>query len=96
METVIIILAIIGLLKVISLFILCIIKLYHKVISKDFTDITKCYTIDIVNEFNLIPNIKFIYTSRLDCFEIIVSFLNIEYYSCYSIRTFKINKTSKK
>lgn len=95
METVIIILAIIGLLKVISLFILCIIKLYNKLISTSFDSIEKTYTIDTVNEFSLIPSIKFIYTSELKCFEIIVSFLNIEYYSCYSL-TYLIDKTSKK
>lgn len=95
MKILIIILAIIGLLKVISLFILCIIKLYNKILSTSFDSIEKTYAINTVNEFNLTPSIKLSFTKELKFFEIIVSFLNIEYYSCYSL-LYITDKPSKK
>ena len=84
MQTVIIILAIIGLLKLVSLFILCVLELYFKIVKRDFIEIEKSYAIyhkEIV--FYIIPTIGFYKSGKF--FEIKVDFLGFEYYAAYSL-----------
>lgn len=85
MKTVLIILSIIGLLKLVSLFILCIIEIYHRIIKVDINGINKNYGIYRDNYWYIIPTIK-VYKHD-EYFEFVIEWLC---FVCYS--SYKINK----
>jgi hypothetical protein len=58
MKILLIILSIIGLLKLVSLFILCIIEVYNKIKGTDFIELEKVSGIYKSNELFIIPSIK--------------------------------------
>ena len=80
---ILIILSIIGLLKLVSLFILFVIKIYYCIIKKNINGITKSYGIHKDNTWYIIPTISFSKTGKY--FEIIVEWLCFQGYSCYNI-----------
>lgn len=83
MKILLIILLIIGLLKLVSLFILCVIEIYYRSIKKDINGITKEYGIYKADSWYIIPTISFCESSKY--FEIIAEWLCFQYYSCYNI-----------
>ena len=83
MKILIIILSIIGLLKLVSLFILCVIEIYYFVIKKDINGIDKSYGIYKDDSWYIIPTIRVSKCNQY--FEIIVEWLYFQYYSCYKI-----------
>lgn len=83
MKILIIILSIIGLLKLVSLFILCIIETYYSIIKKYINGITKQYGIYKDDSWYIIPTIR---VSKFgEYFEIMVEWLCFQYYSSYKI-----------
>ena len=70
-------------LKLVSLFILCVIEIYYRIIKKDINGITKQCCIYKDNNWYIIPTIKISKCNQY--FEIIVEFLCFQYYSCYNI-----------
>lgn len=83
MKIVLIILSIIGLLKVVSLFILCIIEIYYRIIKKDINGIDKSYGIYKDDSWYIIPTIRISKCNQY--FEIMVEFLCFQYYASYNI-----------
>ena len=83
MKILLIILSIIGLLKLVSLFILCVIEIYHRIIKIDINGVTKQYGIYKDDSWYIIPTIRISKTNKY--FEIIVEWLCFQYYSCYNI-----------
>ena len=83
MKILLIIFAIIGLLKLVSLFILCIIEIYYCIIKVDINSITKKYGMYKDDSWYIIPTIRFCKCNKY--FEIIVEWLCFQYYSCYNI-----------
>ena len=83
MKILIIILSIIGLLKLVSLFILCVIEIYYRIIKKDINGIDKSYGIYKDDSWYIIPTIRISKASKY--FEIIVEWLCFQYYSSYNI-----------
>ena len=83
MKILLIILSIIGLLKLVSLFILCIIEIYNHIIKKDINGITKQYGIYKDDIWYIIPTIKISKCGQY--FEIMVDWLCFQYYSSYKI-----------
>jgi hypothetical protein len=83
MKILIIILSIIGLLKLVSLFILCGIELYYKIKVVEINGIEKGYGIYIDDSWYIIPTIRISKTGKY--FEIMIEFLCFQYYSCYNI-----------
>lgn len=83
MKILIIILSIIGLLKLVSLFILCIIEIYYHIIKVDINGIIKECGIYTDATWYIIPTIKVSKAGKY--FEIIVEWLCFQYYSCYNI-----------
>ena len=79
-----IILSIIGLLKLVSLFILCYITIVMKQNNKEINDIIKYYGIYKDDSWYIIPTIRFSKTGGI--FEVMIEFLCIQYYSSYKIR----------
>lgn len=83
MKILIIILSIIGLLKLVSLFILCVIEIYYRIINTYIDGITKQYGIYKDDSWYIIPTIRI---SKCDkYFEIMVQWLCFQYYSSYKI-----------
>jgi len=83
MKVLLIILSIIGLLKIVSLLILCIIEIYYRTIKKHINGITKEYGIYKDDILYIIPTIRISKTGRY--LEIMVEWLYFQYYSCYNI-----------
>lgn len=83
MKILLIILAIIGLLKVVSLFILCIIELYFKIIDSNINGMKKSYGIYSDDQWYFIPTISVSKSNQY--FEIMVYFLCFQYYSSYYV-----------
>ena len=85
MKILLIILSIIGLLKLVSLFILICIEFVCKITKKDFLEIEKTYSIYNYNDFiNLFPTISFAICGGY--FEIWFQWFNIRYYAAYKIK----------
>lgn len=83
MKIVLIILSIVGLLKLVSLFILCVIEIYYRIIKEDISSIKKSYGIYKVDSWYIIPTIG---VSKCNQYlEIMVEFLCFQYYSSYKI-----------
>ena len=78
-----IILSIIGLLKLVSLFILCIIEAYYYNKEPTIYGITKQYGIYKDDSWYIIPTIRISKTNKY--FEIMVEWLCFQYYSSYNI-----------
>lgn len=83
METVLIILAIIGLLRLMSLFILVCVETYFRIKKIDIMGIKRTHGIYNISEWYLIPSFKFSFENGY--FEPVIMWLNFEYYCCYSI-----------
>ena len=83
MNTIIIILAVIGLLKVVSLFILFIIKIYYAIIKVDNEGITRSADIFKDSQWYLIPTIGIVKGTKF--LEISVCWLCFLYYVAYNI-----------
>lgn len=78
-----IILIILGLLKLVSLFILCVIEIYYRIINKDINGIDKSYGIYKDDSWYIIPTIRVSKCNQY--FEIMVEFLCFQYYSSYKV-----------
>ena len=83
MKILIIILSIIGLLKLVSLFILCVIEIYCSYKDKNINGIKKSYGIYKDDSFYIIPTIRV--SKSNEYFELMVEFLCFQYYSAYHI-----------
>lgn len=83
MKILLIILSIIGLLKLVSLFILYVIEIYYHIIKKDINGITKQYGIYKDDSWYIIPTIRVSKCGQY--FEIMVEWLCFQYYSSYKI-----------
>lgn len=66
-----------------SLFILCIIEIYHRIINKYINGITKQYGIYKDDSWYIIPTIRVSKCGQY--FEIMVDWLCFQYYSSYKI-----------
>ena len=87
MKILIIILSIIGLLKLVSLFILCIIEVYNKIKGTDFIELEKVSGIYTGNELLIIPSIKIsLYGDSPRRFDFSILWFNLEYYSSYCLK----------
>lgn len=85
MKIILIILSVIGLLKLVSLFILCVIELYYKCTSQNFLEIGKDYGIYCKEtDCHIIPTISFNKVGSY--FEVKANFLKWEYYSAYKLK----------
>lgn len=83
MKILIIILSIIGLLKLVSLFILCVIEIYYRIIKKNINGITKQYGAYKDDSWYIIPTIRI--SKCNEYFEIMVEWLCFQYYSSYKV-----------
>ncbi len=83
MTILIIIFSIIGLLKLVSLFILCVIEIYHHIVKVDIDGVRRDHGIYKDTEWYLIPAIYFIKSDKF--LEFSVCFLCFKYYCAYSI-----------
>ena len=83
MKILLIILSVIGLLKLVSLFILCIIEIYYRIIKVYIDGVTKQHGIYKDNNWYIIPTIKISKDSKY--FYIMVYWLCFQYYSSYNI-----------
>ena len=83
MTIILIILSIIGLLKLVSLSILCVIEIYYRIIKKDINGINKSYGIYKDDSWYIIPTIRVSKCNKY--FEIMVEFLCFQYYSSYKV-----------
>lgn len=83
MKILLIILSIIGLLKLVSLFILCVIEIYHRIVKIDINGVDKSYGIYKDDSWYIIPTIRV--SKYNQYFEIIVEFLCFQYYSSYKV-----------
>ena len=83
MKILLIILSIIGLLKLVSLFILCCIEIYHYIVKVDINGITKEYGIYNNDMWYIIPTISFSKCGKY--FEFMIYWLCFQYYSSYKI-----------
>lgn len=83
MNTILIILSIIGLLKLVSLFILCVIEIYHRIVKVYIDGISKSYGIYKDDSWYIIPTIRVSKCGQY--FEIMVNWLCFQYYSSYKV-----------
>jgi hypothetical protein len=83
MKILLIILSIIGLLKLVSLFILCIIETYYYNKQPSINGITKQYGVYKDDSWYIIPTIRVSKCNKY--FEIMVEWLCFQYYSAYNI-----------
>lgn len=83
MKILLIILSVIGLLRVVSLFILICVETYYKIKKIDIVGIRRSHGIYKTYEWYIIPTIKFSFTNGY--FEPSFKWLKFEYYCCYSI-----------
>ena len=82
MKILLIILFIIGLLKLVSLFILCVIEIYYRIVGISINGIRRDSGIYKDEELYIIPTIYFNKCSKY--LEVSVCFLYFKYYSAYS------------
>ena len=87
MKILLIILSIIGLLKLVSLFVLCAIELYCHFKHINVDNIQKEYGIYKDDSFYLIPTISF--AKGKIYFELVAYWLCFQYYSAYSIKKYE-------
>lgn len=87
MKILLIILAIIGLLKLVSLFILCVVELYCHFKHINIEHIEKEYGLYKDDSFYLIPTISFHKGNVY--FELMAYWLCFQYYSAYSIKKYE-------
>lgn len=87
MKIILIILSIIGLLKLVSLFILCAIELYCHFKHININNIEKEYGLYKDDIFYLIPTISF--SKGNVYFELMACWLCFQYYSAYSIKKYE-------
>lgn len=87
MKIFLIILAIIGLLKLVSLFVLCAIELYCHFKHINIDNIEKEYGLYKDDIFYLIPTISF--SKGNVYFELMACWLCFQYYSAYSIKKYE-------
>ena len=73
----------IGLLKLVSLFILCVIEIYYRIVKVDINGVTKEYGVYKDDSWYIIPTIRVSKCNKY--FEIIVEWLCFQYYNCYNI-----------
>ena len=78
-----IILIILGLLKLVSLFILCVIELYYRIVGISIDGVRRDSGIYKDDSFYIIPTIHFIKCNKY--LEVSVWFLCFRYYNAYSI-----------
>jgi len=83
MKIVLIILSIIGLLKLVSLFILCVIKVVYYLKKDEIVEIQKSYYIYKVLEFYIIPTIRISKYNKF--FDVEFIWFNVQYYSSYTL-----------
>ena len=83
MKILLIILSIIGLLKLVSLFILCVIEIYYRIIKKDINSIDKSYGIYKDDSWYIIPTIRISKCNQY--FELMVEWLCFQYYASYKV-----------
>lgn len=83
MKIILIILAIIGLLKLVSLFILCIVEIYCRIKDISIIGIKRVHGIYKDSYFYIIPTIRISYINNY--FECTFNWLWFQYYCCYSI-----------
>ena len=83
MKILLIILSIIGLLKLVSLFTLCVIEIYHHIVKVDINGINKSYSVYKDDSWYIIPTIRISKCGQY--FEIMVDWLCFQYYSSYKI-----------
>ena len=87
MKIILIILSIIGLLKLVSLFILCIIEVYNKIKGIDIIELEKVSGIYTGSELFIIPSIKIsLYGNSPRRFDFSILWFNLEYYSSYCLK----------
>lgn len=87
MKIILIILSIIGLLKLVSLFILCVIEVYNKIKGTDFVELEKVSGIYKASELIIIPSIKLsLYGNSPKRFDFSILWFNLEYYSSYCLK----------
>ena len=70
-------------LKLVSIFILCVIEIYHRIVKVDINGITKQYGIYKDDSWYIIPTIRFSKCGKY--FEIMAHWLCFQYYSSYRI-----------
>lgn len=87
MKILLIILSVIGLLKLVSLFILCVVKLYCHFNHINIDYIEKEYNVYKNDTFYLIPTIGL--AKGKIYFELTASWLCFQYYSAYSIKKYE-------
>ena len=83
MKILLIILSVIGLLRVVSLFILVCTEVYYKIKKVDIMGIKRTHGIYKISECYIIPTFKASFTNGY--FEPAFMWLWFEYYCCYSI-----------
>ena len=83
MKTVLIILSIIGLLKLVSLFILCIIELYYRIVEISIDGVRRDSGIYKDDYWYIIPAIK-VY-KKDGYFDIVIEWLCFVYYNSYKV-----------
>ena len=66
-----------------SLFILCVIEIYYRIIKKDINGINKSYGIYKDDSWYIIPTIRVSKVNQY--FEIMVEWLCFQYYSSYKV-----------
>ena len=84
MNTILIILSIIGLLKLVSLFILALLQIYHYIKGNKVVEAHRDSCFYIEASFYILPTIEISHTSRY--FEIMFHWLKLEYYeaTCFT------------
>ena len=87
MKIILIVLAIIGLLKLVSLFVLCAIELYCHFKHININNIQKEYGLYKDDSFYLIPTVSF--SKGKVYFELMAYWLCFQYYSAYSIKKYE-------
>ena len=70
-------------LKLVSLFILCVIEIYHRIVKVEINGIDKSYGIYKDDSWYIIPTISICKSGKY--FEITVKWLCFQYYSSYNI-----------
>lgn len=83
MDIIVITIVVLGSLKLVSLFILLIIELYHSITKKHINGIEKTYGIYKDTQFYFIPTISISKSSK--CFGVNCYWLWFVYYNCYRI-----------
>lgn len=70
-------------LKLVSLFVLCVIEIYYHIIKKDINGINKSYGIYKDDSWYIIPTIRFSKCNQY--FELMAEWLCFQYYASYKV-----------